>query len=69
MPIIENLFLNLKIVFIGILGGNLGLFLGASMVTMIEVVVFCISWWCGWDDRNRQSLFRKETVLLEDKKN
>jgi hypothetical protein len=38
------------------------------MVTMIEVVVFCISWWCGWDDRDRQSFFRKETELLDDNK-
>ncbi|XP_046650328.1 uncharacterized protein LOC124341315 [Daphnia pulicaria] len=54
---------------LGILGGNLGLFLGASMVTLIEVVVFCFSWWCRWENRNRQALFRKEAGILEDKKN
>ncbi|XP_057366903.1 uncharacterized protein LOC130687737 [Daphnia carinata] len=31
---------------LGILGGNLGLFLGASMVTLIELIVFCFSCCC-----------------------
>ncbi|XP_046438738.1 acid-sensing ion channel 4-B-like [Daphnia pulex] len=31
----------------GILGGNLGLFLGASMVTVIELLVFCFSCCCS----------------------
>nr|CAH0111534.1 unnamed protein product [Daphnia galeata] len=36
----------------GILGGNLGLFLGASMVTVIELVVFCFSCCCS-SSRNK----------------
>ena len=32
--------------FEGILGGNLGLFLGASMVTFIEIVVFIFTYFC-----------------------
>jgi type VI protein secretion system component VasK len=39
------------------------------MVTLIEVVVFCFSWWCRWENRNRQAFFRKEAGILEDKKN
>ncbi|EFX89773.1 hypothetical protein DAPPUDRAFT_310184 [Daphnia pulex] len=31
---------------LGIVGGNLGLFLGASMVTVIEVVVFVFTYFC-----------------------
>jgi hypothetical protein len=35
-----------QFVFQGIVGGNLGLFLGASMVTVIEVVVFVFTYFC-----------------------
>lgn len=39
------------------------------MVTLIEVIVFCFSRCCRWENRNQIALFRKEIELLEDKKN
>ncbi|XP_057375004.1 uncharacterized protein LOC130695960 [Daphnia carinata] len=51
---------------LGILGGNLGLFLGASMVTLVEAFVFCFSW-CRWSRSNRQSISGDRQIKIAKK--